>query len=162
MYKLYLQFLRLWDFMLILNPVHVDPLASVSNLYVGTCTCSASWCFNYVYLLIFQIGLFAKISLQNCPNLAVLLEDGKMTDRSCTIRVYSCYDGIYVCLWTSAIYKHVETTSLFPCFPKSCRFALHQWHAATHRLHTKKLSKKIGCFLPPPPPPTTTPTHPPD
>ena len=112
MYKLYLQFLRLWDFILILNPVHVDPLASVSNLYVGTCTCSASWCFNYV---IFQIGLFAKISLQNCPNLAVLLEDGKMTDQSCIIRVYSCYDGIYVCKLVNL--SHLQTCRNYEPFP---------------------------------------------
>ncbi len=31
----------------------------------------------YTYFLLPQIGLFAKISLQNCPNLAVLLQDGE-------------------------------------------------------------------------------------
>jgi len=36
-----------------------------------------SCCYIFMWWLVLQIGLFAKITLQNNPNLAVLLEDGE-------------------------------------------------------------------------------------
>ena len=64
---------------------------------------TASMC---VFLHFFPDWLFAKISLQNSPNLTVLLEDGKTTTYTC-IRTCS-YMYMYTCVHIVMEFKFIN------------------------------------------------------
>ena len=57
----------------VLHAVYTTLLTVVLELTHVLCTCGCI----YMYFVSPQIGLFAKISLQNCPGLARLLKDGE-------------------------------------------------------------------------------------
>ena len=57
----------------VLYAVYTKLLTVVLELTHVLCTCGCI----YMYFVSPQIGLFAKISLQNCPGLARLLKDGE-------------------------------------------------------------------------------------